>query len=112
MIHSVKKNYQKKKGKLDNIDNPLINEIRATKLEHSTKLAAFRAEILQIKEAVNSRMIFAENVSDDALIARLLNLVVRTVLYVVLLSTKGLSVLIIIKETSQSCSSKTCSNCI
>ena len=103
MIHSVKKNYQKKKGKLDNVDNPLINEIRAMKLEHSTKLAAFRAVILLIKEAVNSRMIFAENVSDDALIVRLLNLVVHTVLYVVLLTTKGLSVVTIIKETTQSC---------
>ena len=42
-------------NKIDNVDNPILNEIRAIKLEHSTELAAFRAEILQIKEAVNSR---------------------------------------------------------
>ena len=38
-------------------------------------------------------MIFAENVSDNALIVLLLNLIVRTVLYVVLLRPKSLSVL-------------------
>ena len=42
-------------NKIDNVDNPILNEIRAIKLEHATELAAFRAEILQIKEAVNSR---------------------------------------------------------
>ena len=42
-------------NKIDNVENPLLNEIRAIKLEHSTELAAFRAEILQIKEAVNLR---------------------------------------------------------
>ena len=36
------------------MDNRLLNEIRAMKSEHSTELAAFRAEILQIKEAMNS----------------------------------------------------------
>ena len=38
-------------------------------------------------------MIFAENVSDNALIVLLLNLIIRTVLYVVLLRPKSLSVL-------------------
>ena len=37
------------------MDNPILKEIRAIKLEHSTELAAICAEILQIKEAVNSR---------------------------------------------------------
>ena len=37
------------------MDNTLLDEIREIKSEHSTELAAFRAEILQIKEAVNPR---------------------------------------------------------
>ena len=40
------------------MENPVLNGIRAMKLQHSTKLPAFRAEILQIKEAVNSRNVF------------------------------------------------------
>ena len=44
-----------KVNKIDNVNNPFLNEIRAIKLEHSTELAAFRAEILQIEKAVNSR---------------------------------------------------------
>ena len=43
-----------------NLDNSLLNEVRAMKLEHSTKLTAFRAEILQIKEAVSSRNDFRQ----------------------------------------------------
>ena len=50
-----KEKRETKVNKIDNVGNPLLNEIRAMKLEHSTKVAAFRAEILQIKEAVNSR---------------------------------------------------------
>ena len=44
-----KEKRETKVNKIDNVDNPLLNEIRAMKLEHSTELAAFRAEILQIK---------------------------------------------------------------
>ena len=33
-------------NKTDNVDNPLLNEIRTMQLEHSTKLPTFRAEIL------------------------------------------------------------------
>ena len=90
-----------KVNKIDNVDNPLLNEIRAIKLEQSTELVAFCVEILQIKKAVNSRNIFAKNVSGDALIVLSLNLIVCTVLYVVLLSTKSLSVLTMIKKTSE-----------
>ena len=50
-----KEKRETKVNKIDNVDNPLLNEIRAMKLEHSTELAAFRAKILQIKEAMNSR---------------------------------------------------------
>ena len=50
-----KEKKETKVNKIDNVDNPLLNEISAIKLEHSIKLAAFRAEILQIKEALNSR---------------------------------------------------------
>ena len=50
-----KEKKETKVNKIDNADNPLLNEIKAIKLEHSTELAAFRAEILQIKEALNSR---------------------------------------------------------
>ena len=52
--HSKEKK-ETKVNKIDNVDNPLLNEIRAIKLEQSTELSAFHAEILQIKEAVNSR---------------------------------------------------------
>ena len=44
-----------KVNKIDNVNSPFLNEIRAIKLEYSTELAAFRAEILQIEKAVNSR---------------------------------------------------------
>ena len=50
-----KERKETKVNKIDNVDNSLLDEIRAMKLEHSTELAAFRAEILQIKEAVSSR---------------------------------------------------------
>ena len=50
-----KEKKETKVNKIDNADNPLLNEIKAIKLEHSTELAAFRAEILQIKETLNSR---------------------------------------------------------
>ena len=51
----LKEKGETKVNKIDNVDNPLLNETRAMKLEHSTGLATFRAEILQMKEAVNSR---------------------------------------------------------
>ena len=41
---------QKKVNEIDNLDNTPLNEIRAIKLKHSTKLAAFCAEIFQIKK--------------------------------------------------------------
>ena len=50
-----KKKKETKVNEIDNADSPLLNEIKAIKLEHSTELAAFRAEILQIKETLNSR---------------------------------------------------------
>ena len=50
-----KEKKETKVNEIDNADSPLLNEIKAIKLEHSTELAAFRAEILQIKEALNSR---------------------------------------------------------
>ena len=47
MIQSAMKNFRKKKvNKIDNVDNLVLYEIGAIKLEHSTELAAFRAEIL------------------------------------------------------------------
>ena len=55
MKNCRKKKRDTKLNKTDNVGNPLLNEIRAMKLEHSTELALFRPEILQIKEAVNSR---------------------------------------------------------
>ena len=56
--HHEQLSKEKKKtkvNKIDNADNPLLNEIAAMKLEHSTELAAFHAEILQLKEAMNLR---------------------------------------------------------
>ena len=50
-----KEKRETKVNKIDKVDNPLPNEVRAMKLEHSTELAAFRAEIRRIKEGVNSR---------------------------------------------------------
>ena len=50
-----KEKKETKVNEIDNVDSPLLNEIKAIKLEHSTDLAAFRAEILQIKETLNSR---------------------------------------------------------
>ena len=55
-----KEKKETKVNETDNVDNPLLNEIRAIKLEQSTELAAFHAEILQIKEAVNSRNDFRQ----------------------------------------------------
>ena len=50
----LKEKKELKVNKVETVDNLLLDEIRAMKLEHSNELAAFRAEILQIKEAVNS----------------------------------------------------------
>ena len=100
---------EKKEKKVNKIDN----EIRGIKLEQSTELASFHAEILQIKEAVNSTNDFRRKRVRRCLIVLLLNLIVRTILYVVLLSTKSLSALTMIKKaTRQSCSREACSNCI
>ena len=41
-----KEEKETKVNKTDNVDNPLLNEIRTMQLEHSTKLPTFRAEIL------------------------------------------------------------------
>ena len=49
------KKKEAKINEIDNVDNPLLNEITAMKLKHLTNLAAFRPEILQIKEAEISR---------------------------------------------------------
>ena len=51
---------QKKVNEIDNLDNTPLNEIRAIKLKHSTKLAAFCAEIFQIKKGVNLRNNFCQ----------------------------------------------------
>ena len=51
----MKEKKETKVNEIDNVDNPILKEIRAIKLEHSTELAAICAEVLQIKEAVNSR---------------------------------------------------------
>ena len=55
-----KEKKETKVNKIDNVDDLLLNKIRAIKLEHSTELAALCAEILQIKEAVNSRNDFRQ----------------------------------------------------
>ena len=82
------------------MDNPLLDEIREIKSEHSTELAAFRAEILQKKLWI-WETIFAESVSNDALTVLLLNLIVRTVLHVVLQRNKSLSVVTMIRKTRE-----------
>ena len=82
------------------MDNPLLDEIREIKSEHSTELAAFRAEILQKKLWIGET-IFAESVSNDALTVLLLNLIVRTVLHVVLQRNKSLSVVTMIRNTRE-----------
>ena len=51
----LKEKKETKVNKTGNADNPLLNKIVALKLEHATKLAAFHAEILQLKEAMNLR---------------------------------------------------------
>ena len=82
------------------MDNPLLDEIREIKSEHSTELAAFRAEILQKKLWIGET-IFAESVSNDVLTVLLLNLIVRTVLHVVLQRNKSLSVVTMIRKTRE-----------
>ena len=82
------------------MDNPLLDEIREIKSEHSTEFAAFRAEILQKKLWI-WETIFAESVSNDALTVLLLNLIVRTVLHVVLQRNKSLSVVTMIRKTRE-----------
>ena len=82
------------------MDNPLLDEIREIKSEHSTELAAFRAEILQKKLWI-WETIFAESVSNDALTVLLLNLIVRTVLHVVLQRNKSLFVVTMIRKTRE-----------
>ena len=94
-----KEKKEAKVNKIDNADNPLLNEIKAMKLK--LYLLLFVLIFFKWKKLWIREKIFAENVSYDALIVLLLNLIVCTVLCMALLNTKSLCVFTMIKKTSQ-----------